>query len=62
MRKGLLDPAVNTDLAFRAGNNLAKVVLTCLGAEFDEIRSDDNIVLNKTFFESVWKPLERFEI
>ncbi|KAH8123694.1 hypothetical protein FP744_10005778 [Trichoderma asperellum] len=63
MRKRLLDPAINTDLAFRAASNLAKVVLTCLGAEVDEIqRSDDNNVLYKTFFESVWKPLERFEI
>ncbi|KAL9477466.1 hypothetical protein ACSS6W_007307 [Trichoderma asperelloides] len=62
MRKRLLDPAINTDLAFRAASNLAKVVLTCLGAEVDEIqRSDDNNVLYKTFFESVWKPLESGE-
>ncbi|KIW88716.1 uncharacterized protein Z519_10762 [Cladophialophora bantiana CBS 173.52] len=67
MRRDLLDTAPKdnhpVDLAFRAGDKFEQVVLTCLGAEFDrvrEIKSDREF--QETFFQSVWRPLEKCEV
>jgi Prion-inhibition and propagation len=67
MRKDLLDPGLKdnhpVDLAFRAGEKFKQVVLTCLGDEFDKIRASKNDRgLQATFFRSVWKPFEKFEV
>jgi hypothetical protein len=67
IREDLLDLAHKdnypADFAFRAGDNLAKVVLTCLGPKLDEIRkSGDKQVLQETLIESVWKQLDKLEV
>lgn len=67
MRKDLLDTAPKdnhpADLAFRAGEKFKQVVLTCLGVEFDRLRKSNNDrEFQETFFQSVWRPLEQYEV
>lgn len=66
MRKDLLDPTLKdgypVDLAFRAGDKFKQVVLTCLDDGFDKIRKSENdSEFYETFFQNVWRPMEKFE-